>query len=340
MAFSGILKLKFGPFWFKTSILLVNLMPYGSRSASYILRVERPSVFGGRIELPIGHHGFPIDLLPRSAKDRRKLQFRIRYGAKGKKLRFLAPTAEVYAHWITVLREAFKGNVKVAKRARNQTVSDTNETSVGVSGCGDCTSTSSDVQKTFVNGNESLSGLRTSEHLDTSTSSSHSYYQHDNIVTGVYAGSNDNFEEGSAASAMMSIATSGGSASSVTNEVYDANSDDYDNDESSEELDSPLSGPTPTDEKVSAGQHNVFCMAVDHDGAATFSVYAPPQKARNGHPCRSERLFQLSFVQWAGWVALDLRDGQCLPEVFRLTNRTCKRLQLGEILDIVQPFFA
>ncbi|KAF4047111.1 hypothetical protein GN244_ATG00244 [Phytophthora infestans] len=319
MAFSGILKLKFGPFWFKTSILLVNLMPYGSRSASYILRVERQAS---------------------SAAASSYQSFRIRYGAKGKKLRFLAPTAEVYAHWITVLREAFEGNVKVAKRARNQTVSDTNETSVGVSGCGDCTSTSSDVQKTFVNGNESLSGLRTSEHLDTSTSSSHSYYQHDNIVTGVYAGSNDNFEEGSAASAMIPIATSGGSASSVTNEVYDANSDDYDNDESSEELDSPLSGPTPTDEKVSAGQHNVFCMAVDHDGAATFSVYAPPQKARNGHPCRSERLFQLSFVQWAGWVALDLRDGQCLPEVFRLTSRTCKRLQLGEILDIVQPFFA
>ncbi|ETL86933.1 hypothetical protein L917_13730, partial [Phytophthora nicotianae] len=129
MVFSDILKFKFGPFWFKTSILLVNVMPFGTRNATYVLRVERPSFCGGRIELPIGHHGFPIDLLTLSAKDRRKLQFTIRYGAKGKKLRFLAPTAEVYGHWISVLHQAFEANIKVAKRTCSQIVSSTSNTS-------------------------------------------------------------------------------------------------------------------------------------------------------------------------------------------------------------------
>ncbi|KAF1790944.1 hypothetical protein GQ600_13438 [Phytophthora cactorum] len=319
MAFSGILKLKFGPFWLKTSILLVNVMPFGTRSATYILRVERPSVSGGRIELPIGRHGFPIDLLPRSAKDRRKLQFTIRYGAKGKKLRFLAPTAEVYGHWITVLREALEGNVKVAKRTHNRTSRTIHETSVGVS------SSNSDVQKTLViNDNDSMCEQQGSE-LDTSAATFDSCH---NVIP--------------PARSTTHTATEANPVPSVTNAVCDPDSDDYHSSRSSDELSSPLSSSVsslPTDEDVRAGQQKVFCMAIDHDGTSIFSVYVPPQKARNGHTARRERLFNLSFEQWARWMAREIRDGD-LPEVFRLTSETCKRLQLNEILSIVQPFFA
>ncbi|KAG6976265.1 hypothetical protein JG688_00001538 [Phytophthora aleatoria] len=319
MAFSGILKLKFGPFWLKTSILLVNVMPFGTRSATYILRVERPSVSGGRIELPIGRHGFPIDLLPRSAKDRRKLQFTIRYGAKGKKLRFLAPTAEVYGHWITVLREALEGNVKVAKRTRNRTSRTIHETSVGVS------SSNSDVQKTLViNDNDSMCEQRGSE-LDTSAATFDSCHQ-----------------QIPPARSTTHTATEANPVPSVMNAVCDPDSDDYHSSRSSDELSSPLSSSVsslPTDEDVRAGQQKVFCVAIDHDGTSIFSVYVPPQKARNGHTARRERLFNLSFEQWARWMAREIRDGD-LPEVFRLTSETCKRLQLNEILSIVQPFFA
>lgn len=122
MAFSGVLKLKLGPFWFKTSILLVNVLTVGE-SARYVLRVERPAICGGPVELPIGRQGFAIKLLPQSSEDRRKLHFGIQYGTQGKTLRFLAPTAEVYRHWIEVLREAFKKSVKAAKRLRRRTAS-------------------------------------------------------------------------------------------------------------------------------------------------------------------------------------------------------------------------
>ncbi|KAG3117083.1 hypothetical protein PI124_g4516 [Phytophthora idaei] len=341
MAFSGILKLKFGPFWLKTPILLVNVMPFGTRSATYILRVERPSVSGGRIELPIGRHGFPIDLLPRSAKDRRKLQFTTRYGAKGKKLRFLAPTAEVYGHWITVLREAFEGNVKVAKRTHNRTSRTIHETSVGVS------SSNSDVQKTLViNDNDSMCEQRGSE-LDTSAATFDSCHQRGNNVTDVDSNSSncDNVgvhEKIPPARSTTHTATEANPVPNVMNAVCDPDSDDYHSSRSSDELSSPLSSSVsslPTDEDVRAGQQKVFCMAIDHDGTSIFSVYVPPQKARNGHTARRERLFNLSFEQWARWMAREIRDGD-LPEVFRLTSETCKRLQLNEILSIVQPFFA
>ncbi|KUF87862.1 Cell division protease ftsH [Phytophthora nicotianae] len=345
MVFSDILKFKFGPFWFKTSILLVNVMPFGTRNATYVLRVERPSFCGGRIELPIGHHGFPIDLLTLSAKDRRKLQFTIRYGAKGKKLRFLAPTAEVYGHWISVLHQAFEANIKVAKRTCSQIVSSTSNTSVGVSPS--CYCSNSDLQKTTVLIDIDSTSEQQGSEMDMSVTTSESCYQYGSIVADINSSSNhdnfDDFDESPAPRAATHIATIDNPfAPSVMDVVYDDDSNDFDSPESSGELESPLTSSVnapPTDENANTGQQKVFCMTIDHDSTTAFSVYVPPQKARDSQTVRRAEVFDLSFAKWAGWMARDIRDGN-LPEAFCVARDTCKRLELNDILNIVQPYFA
>ncbi|RLN54750.1 hypothetical protein BBJ28_00020376 [Nothophytophthora sp. Chile5] len=125
---SRILKYKFGPFWIKVRVTLTPLTQADNAGAAVaVLRLERPNICGGCVDLPIGRHGFPMTLLQRSVNDRRKLRLTIRYGAAGKSIRLQAPTVEVYLDWIAHLRYVFeikKPHQAVrAKRYRNDTAS-------------------------------------------------------------------------------------------------------------------------------------------------------------------------------------------------------------------------
>ncbi|KAJ8571694.1 hypothetical protein ON010_g5140 [Phytophthora cinnamomi] len=342
MAFSGVLKLKVGPFWFKTTILLVNVLAFG-RNTKYVLRIERPSICGGRIDLPIGRRDFPIDLLPRSANDRRKLRFGVRYGVKGKTIRFLAPTAEIYGHWIAVLREAFQRGVKVVRRTRNETAS-----TIGTGGS-DSDNGSHTQAARVKNVTDSMRGQRGSDALVMSISN----YQHEadsdtNVSTADTT--NDSLHQALVQRGQAYCVVRAVTSKAKQQDILHHNDDieDSGNTESSSGV-TPVSETTltnrpqdsfSTDGDFGEGQQNVYCMATDRNGVMSFSVYTPPKAGRVGHAPKHERVFKLASTEWARWLARDVRDNEILPEVFHLTGTSCKRLQLQEIVALAQPFFA
>ncbi|KAE9243763.1 hypothetical protein PF004_g5979 [Phytophthora fragariae] len=339
MVFSGVLKLKFGPFWVKTSILLVNVLTFG-HNARYVLRVERPAICGGLIDLPIGRHGFPIALLPRSANDRRILRFGIRYGAKAKTFRFLAPTAEVYDHWIAVLREAFQTSSKMMQRVRKETASTIE------SGRGD---SDGDGRAQPACATDSTRGQCGSDQLDTSRSAFGHQLDFDTDVSFADGdNTNDNLYDALTQRVQACRAVHVAAEKTQNRDILGqlGNANDTSDTSSSGGL-TPIFSDTnyppdasPIDGDVNEGQQNVFCMATDRNGATSFSVYTPPNAAVVGHTPRPESVFKLSSAEWARWLARDIRDNDIPPEVFHLTSTSCKRLLLQEIVAIARPFFA
>ncbi|GMF11716.1 unnamed protein product [Phytophthora lilii] len=363
MTLSGILKLGTGPFWFKTPILLVNVVPFGSRSASYVLRVERPVICGGRIDLPIGRRDLPIDLLPRSVKDRRRLRFSIRYGAKGKTLRFLAPTAEVYGHWITVLREAFGGTVKIPKRQRNETASTIDESGAAISDSDEYSNYYRREVASVTRDNYSMCGQRGSDELNTSVSCtpfsqrSNSVPDADVSTTTINSGGTvvDTTSYNATSYARQAEEEETPALSSVEDHHGINTRDNTDRKIRTDDVNdlpptrwrqSGLTSSCPSyddiapDGVVDLDQQNVYCVATDHLGVTSFSIYSPPKTARRGCPAQPERVFTLLPMEWARCLARDICDAEFLPEVFHLTGSGCKRLQMSEMLAIAQPYFA
>ncbi|KAL8008645.1 putative pleckstrin domain-containing protein [Plasmopara halstedii] len=317
MVLSSIMKLKLGPFWLKTSILLVRIMPCGTQNTTCIFRIYRSGICGGNIELPVDCRGFLVTLIPRSNRDRQKLQFTLRYGAKGKKLKFRAPNAEAYSHWIAVLRKAFNGTSKGVKLNRQETVSTIHESCSGFSDSDNFSN--SDVQNDhFIDFSDEVStcGQRGSEATNT-------------LITSIKLLSQGGVFE-------MAGSLSTPDVSSARNF---AKSTDFRSHRSSIER-AFISPQTlslsliPSEEgfEMISGQQKLFCVAIDCEGRAIFSVYALPQEA----PSRNEMLLKLSHKQWAQWISRDLHDSDCLPEVYRLTSNSCNRLKLSEVQSIVQ----
>ncbi|GMF35839.1 unnamed protein product [Phytophthora fragariaefolia] len=307
MEFSGVVKLKFGPFWFKTTILLVSVLAFGL-NAKYVLRVGRSAISSGHIDLPIGYPGFPVDLLPRTTKDRRKLRFSIRYGSKGKILCFLAPTAEIYAMWIMVLDQTFKHGIQAVKRARNETDGGIENKNVGSDGGGQ-------FHDYLVHSvNDSMLGQRGSTELEMWANSSVCVSDRNIDSDYIYAArcrrlrcadhsATEKSELLSPRGDVDDIRTTDSSGvltptSSMLSTIRHHNSLTFDNDKE---------------------HQNVFCMATDDSNMTDFSVYSPAKSTSDANASRVERIFKMSSTEWTQWLAHDIRHNVALPEVFHLT---------------------
>ncbi|KAG7401467.1 hypothetical protein PHYBOEH_001012 [Phytophthora boehmeriae] len=71
-----------------------------------VLRITRPALFGGTVEIELGGSVHPVRMLPVSGKDVRNLRFGLVYGPKRKRVRFRAPDLITYENWEMILEVA------------------------------------------------------------------------------------------------------------------------------------------------------------------------------------------------------------------------------------------
>uniref|UniRef100_A0AAV1T5B6 PH domain-containing protein n=1 Tax=Peronospora matthiolae TaxID=2874970 RepID=A0AAV1T5B6_9STRA len=338
MTTSNTLKLKLGPFRVATSIFLVNVMPFGHRNATCLLRVERPNVCGGRIDVSIGHPDMPIKLLPRSAKDRRKLRFAIRYGMKkGKTIRFCAPNTTVYDHWIAVLCEAFGGSAKAAKRSSTKT-----DSAIDHDGYNDI-----DIQEAVITSDdESMRGHCGSFTIDPpDTDYNNTCREHVNVVTDMDTCSSSSSSDISGIY-QTPIARSDAPWSVIEKprgalEHPDVcNEDNTSTDTSTKRQPSlTLASKPVSSTSTDKDDENVYDTATNTCEAALKFTRVPLQDAcTTDHGPRMDKACDLSSVEWLHRIIRYLCNGELVSGCFRLTDTSCNRLQPTDVKSAVQSF--
>ncbi|CAI5715476.1 unnamed protein product [Hyaloperonospora brassicae] len=333
MTTADALKLQLGPFRVTTSIFLVNVLPFRSRCATYVLRVERPTVCGGRINVSIGHPDMPINLLPRSAKDCRKLRFAIRYGTRGKTIRFVAPNTTVYGHWIAVLGEAFAGSAKAAKRSSTNTASD-----IDRDGYNDDTD---DQDAVVTSGSDSMFGHCRSIAKDVPVTASTSCPERDNIVTDMDSCSSSSTTGGSKqtpyvwSDAMCSVVEKPRGAYHRT----DVCTRDVSNTDTAVER---VSAMTPAFKSATlTSPENDFgnsCAATNDCETTLSSAHVLPQDARTRRRSQSDRAHDCSSVERIQRTVHVVCSCDFASGIRHLVVAHCNRLQPRALVSVMQPF--